>query len=74
MGWIVFLSFVLGFTLGIWMHMEVFYGTKPSGTLKLDISTGDPYLFLECHEPVEDILRKQTVVFDVEVPREENTH
>lgn len=39
---------------------------KPSGTLKMDCSTGDPYLFLELSVPIEDILNKDSVVLNVD--------
>ena len=42
---------------------------KPSGylgTLKIDYSTGDPYLFLETHAPIDVILSQGEVTFDVD--------
>lgn len=42
---------------------------KPSGylgTLKIDYSTGDPYLFLEMHAPIDVILSQGEVTFDVD--------
>ena len=36
------------------------------GTLKLDCSTGDPYLFLEMHAPIDVILSQGEVIFDVD--------
>lgn len=36
------------------------------GTLKMDYSTGDPYLFLEMHAPIDVILSQAKVTFDVD--------
>lgn len=36
------------------------------GTLKMDNSTGDPYLFLEIHAPIDVILSQAEVTFDVD--------
>lgn len=36
------------------------------GTLKMDNSTGDPYLFLEIHAPIDVILSQGEVTFDVD--------
>lgn len=36
------------------------------GTLKMDNSTGDPYLFLEIHVPIDVILSQCEVTFDVD--------
>lgn len=36
------------------------------GTLKMDNSTGDPYLFLEIHAPIDVILSRGEVTFDVD--------
>lgn len=39
---------------------------KPSGVLKMDRSTGDPYLFLELSVPVEKLLKMDSVVLKVD--------
>jgi hypothetical protein len=38
---------------------------KTVGTLKMDKTTGDPLMFLELRTPVEDVLKMETVTFDV---------
>lgn len=61
--------FLLGYVIG-----GVFWGffvakiqqRESSGTLKMDRSTGDPYLFLELSEPIEEVLKMDSVVLKVD--------
>jgi len=60
------LSFALGASVGIAMTVVLVHKKpKTVGTLKMDKTTGDPLMFLELRTPVEDVLKMETVTFDV---------
>lgn len=42
------------------------YKKDKVGTLKMDYSTGEPYLFLQLNVPMEMVLEKKEVLLDVE--------
>lgn len=61
--------FLLGYVVGgvLWAYlMTKILNEKPCGTLKMDRSTGDPYLFLELSVPVEKLLKMDSVVLKVD--------
>lgn len=60
--------FVLGVAVGAGVTAAVTY-KRPSGTLKMDYSTGDPYLFLELHVPMEELLQQDTASLKVDHTR-----
>lgn len=53
--------------------VEIIYGVKhaaknqePVGTLRIDTSDPDgPYLFLELHTPIDEVMKQQIVTLDV---------
>lgn len=62
---IAIVVWLIGFIVGI-VTSAVVLVKKPSGTLKMDYSTGEPFLFLEVHEPMSEIMQKDEVVFTVD--------
>lgn len=53
---------VLSFVLGYLRQGS----QKPVGTLRIDTSDPDgPYLFLELHTPINEVMRHKTVTLDV---------
>ncbi|MBO7449409.1 MAG: hypothetical protein J6U54_03485 [Clostridiales bacterium] len=65
------LIFFFGMAVGIVAH-ALASDKKPSGILKMDHSTGDPYLFLELHDPIDTVLSMDDVVFKVDHSRDIN--
>ena len=63
------LCFILGVAVGIALAVT-FSRKSPVGTLKMDYSTGDPYLFLEVHIPIDELLKMDTVELKVDHTRQ----
>lgn len=65
------IAFVIGVLIGS-IITRLIKRRKPKaylGTLKMDYSTGEPYLFLEVHAPIDVILSRSEVTFDVDSNR-----
>jgi hypothetical protein len=65
------IAFAVGVLIGsiVTLIIRSIKDRKPRGylgTLKIDYSTGDPYLFLEMHAPIDVILSRGEVTFDVD--------
>lgn len=58
------ITFFLGGAVGIALFAAITH-KKSSGTLKMDRTTGDPFMFLELKVPVSDLFEKETVQFDI---------
>lgn len=58
------LCFILGVVVGITLAVT-FSRKSPAGTLKIDRTTGDPFMFLELGVPVEEMLKMDQVVLNV---------
>lgn len=55
------LGIMLGVVIGQKLRKE-----NPIGTLRIDRSDpDDPYLFVELYEPINDLSKRQEVIFDV---------
>lgn len=56
------IALVVGTVIGRTPHRK----DKSTGTIFMDMSTGDPLLFLELHVPIESVMKSKTVRFDVD--------
>ena len=68
MAYLIPITFAAGVLIGS-IATQLIRRKKPKGylgTLKMDNSTGDPYLFLEIHAPIDVILSQVEVTFDVD--------
>ena len=59
---------VLLFNLGFFARW-IFFKNKPIGTIRVDQSQEEPYLFLELHDKdsINTIMDSKTVIFEVNV-------
>lgn len=60
------IGLILG-ALGGAAIMKEAYKSDKIGKLRMDDSTGDPYLFLELHVPVEVALQRKECVLEVDL-------
>ena len=61
---------VIGLVLGVMggaAIMKEVYKSDKIGKLRMDDSTGDPYLFLELHVPVEVALQRKECLLEVDL-------
>lgn len=65
MMFVAIVVFIMGVVVGVVIGVAM-TAKKPAGTLKMDESTGDPYLFLELHVPIDEVLKMETVEFKVD--------
>lgn len=71
MDWAIPIAFAVGVLIGsiVTLVIKSIKNRNPRGylgTLKIDHSTGDPFLFLEIHAPIDVILSQGEVTFDVD--------
>lgn len=62
----MFVNAALGVGIGyLWFHEKP---EDPVGTLRIDTSDPDgPYLFLELHKPVSEVMGQKTVTLEVNI-------
>ena len=60
------IGLILGF-LGGSAIMKEAYKSDKIGKLRMDDTTGDPYLFLELHVPVEVALQRKECLLEVDL-------
>ncbi len=57
---------VVGFVGGLALSNN-YYKNSKVGKLRIDTSTGDPYLFLELSTPIEFVLQQEEITLDVDL-------
>ena len=66
----IIIAAVIGIVIGVLggaAIMKEAYKSDKIGKLRMDDSTGDPYLFLELHVPVEVALQRKECLLEVDL-------
>lgn len=64
------IAFLIGFLIGSLVTMasiSISRKHKRVGKLRMDDSTGDPYLFMEIEKPIEYILCRREILLEIDL-------